>query len=160
MFKDTNIDRVDSNYGAPALSSYRFKNAKLQVVENQGDVYIVGNLQLYNIKERENEKPMYLILQSPQVQTIDPTQALVSKLVVYPNPIPADHFKLSFELAAQTPIAIKIYDLMGLLKHQQNLITSGTGQQEQSINFNAPKGNYILNLYYNDQVLRTILIKQ
>jgi len=127
VFKDTNIDRVDSNYGAPALSSYRFKNAKLQVVENQGDVYIVGNLQLYNIKERENEKPMYLILQSPQVQTIDPTQALVSKLVVYPNPIPADHFKLSFELAAQTPIAIKIYDLMGLLKHQQNLITSGTG---------------------------------
>jgi uncharacterized protein len=80
--------------------------------------------------------------------------------VVFPNPIVSDSFKLSFELAAQTPIAIKIYDLMGLLKHQQNLITSGTGQQEQSINFNAPKGNYILNLYYNDQVLRTILIKQ
>ena len=95
MFKDTKIDRIDSNYGAPALSPYSFKNAKLQVVENQGDVYIVGNLQLYNIKERENEKPMYIILQSPQEVAIDPSAAIVSQLVVYPNPVPADNFKLS-----------------------------------------------------------------
>ena len=103
---------------------------------------------------------MYLILQSPQEVAIDPTQAIVSKLVVFPNPVTNNSFKLSFELAAQTPINIKIYDLMGLLKHQQNLITSGTGQQEQSIHFNAQSGNYILNLYYNDQVVRTILIKK
>lgn len=103
---------------------------------------------------------MYIILQSPQEQPLDPSAAIVSKLVVYPNPIPADSFKLSFDLAEQTPISIKIYDLMGLLKYQQNLTTTGTGLQEQMIDFTAPTGNYILNLYYNDQVVRTILIKQ
>ena len=89
-----------------------------------------------------------------------PNQAIVTKMVVYPNPIPSSSFKLSFELQEQTPIAIKIYDLTGLLQHEQNLSTHGTGLQEQMIDFNAPTGNYILNLYYNDQVLRTILIKK
>ena len=132
----------------------------MQVVENQEDTYIVGNLQLYNIKQRENEKPMYLILERPQERVFDPTQALVTKMVIYPNPVTANSFKLSFDLATQTPISIKIYDMMGLLKHQQQLTTQGTGLQEQMIDFNATTGNYILNLFYNDQVVKTILIKQ
>ena len=158
QFKNTQIDRVIDR--KTSLESFRFKNAKLQVVENQGQTYIVGNLQLYNIKERENEKPMYLILQSPQEQTQQTAEILVSKLVVYPNPIPANSFKLSFDLAEQTPITIKIYDMFGQLKHQQNLTTTGTGLQEQNIAFNAPSGHYILNLYYNNQIVKTILIKQ
>ena len=120
----------------------------------------MGNLQLYNIKQHENEKPMYLILQSPQEQTQAAAEILVSQLVVYPNPIPTNSFKLSFDLAEQTNITIKIYDMFGQLKHQQNLNTNGTGPQEQNIEFNASPGNYILNLYYNNQVVRTILIKQ
>jgi TPR repeat protein len=159
-FEDTQIDRLN-HYDVPVLKSYMFKNAKLQIIENQDDTYIIGNLQLYNIKERENEKPMYLILKIQEEETnIDPTQAIVSKMVVYPNPVTADSFKLSFDLKEQTPISIKIYDLTGLLKHEQNLNTSGTGLQEQMIPFIATTGNYILNLYYNDQVLRTILIKK
>ena len=103
---------------------------------------------------------MYLILQSPQEQTQAAAEILVSQLVVYPNPIPTNSFKLSFDLVEQTPISIKIYDMYGLLKHQQNLNTNGTGMQEQMIDFSAPAGHYILNLYYNNQVVRTILIKQ
>ncbi|WP_238929432.1 hypothetical protein, partial [Flavobacterium pokkalii] len=61
----------------------------------------MGNLQLYNIKEREDEKPMYLILQSPQEHPQEAGEILVSKLMVYPNPMPTNSFKLSFDLAAQ-----------------------------------------------------------
>jgi uncharacterized protein len=103
---------------------------------------------------------MYLILQSPQEQSLDPSAAIVSKLVVYPNPVTTNSFTLSFDLKEQTPITLKIYDLMGMPKHQQKLTTTGTGQQEQIIDFNAAAGNYILNLFYNDQVVRTILIKK
>ena len=159
-FKNSKIDRVEHFY-KDSPKQYAFRNAKLQVIETTEDVYIVGNLQLYDTKEEENEKPMYLILKRHiEESIINPTQAIVSKMVVFPNPIPSNSFKLSFDLQEQTPIAIKIYDLSGLLKHEQNLATNGTGLQEQMIDFKAPTGNYILNLYYNDQVLRTILIKK
>jgi hypothetical protein len=68
---------------------------------------------LYDTKEEENEKPMYLILKRHiEESIINTTQAIVSKMVVYPNPIPSNSFKLSFDLKEQTPIAIKIYDPM------------------------------------------------
>lgn len=159
VFKDTKIDRLDRSL-TPELNSFSFKNAKLQIVTTGEDVYLVGNLQLYNLKAHENEKPMYLILERPQDRVVDPQEVLVSNMVVYPNPVKTSSFKLSFDLAAQTSLEIKIYDMTGLLKHQQNLITAGTGLQEQIIHFAAPAGNYILNLFYNDQVARTILIKQ
>lgn len=159
-FKKSKIDRIEHFY-KNSPKQYAFRNAKLQVIETTEDVYIAGNLQLYDTKEAENEKPMYLILKRHLEETsIDTTQAIVTKMVVYPNPIPSNIFKLSFDLQEQTPIAIKIYDMTGLLKHQQNLSTTSTGLQEQMIDFNAPTGNYILNLYYNDQVLQTILIKK
>ena len=158
LFKDTQIDRLN-HYVNPVMSRLSFKNAKLQIVETPEEVYIVGNLQLFNIKQRENEKPMYLILQSPQEQSI-PLAGIVSKLLVYPNPVTTNSFRLSFDLKEQTPITLKIYDLMGMPKYQQKLTTTGTGTQEQIIDFNAKAGNYILNLFYNDQVIRTILIKK
>lgn len=163
-FEDSKIDRLN-RYVEPVLKTYKFKQAKLQVLEYQDDVYIVGNLQLYNIKQHENEKPMYLILErkiSPE-ETQEPelaTQAIVSQLVVYPNPVTSTSFKLSFELADQTDVSISIYDFTGFLVGTQKLTTTGTGTQEQIIPFTAPAGNYILNLYYNDQVIKTILIKK
>ena len=160
VFEDTKINRLEQNLKAEMIT-YSFKNAKLQIVANEEDLYLAGNLQLYNIKERENEKPMYLILErKTESSTDDPNQAIVSKMVVYPNPVTANSFKLNFDLKEQTPVNIKIYDMMGVLKHQQQLSTQGTGLQEQIIGFNANTGNYILNLYYNDQVIKTILIKQ
>lgn len=159
-FKNSKIDRIE-HFHKNSPKEYDFREAKLQVVENQEEVYIVGNLQLYDIKEHENEKPMYLILKRQAEETIiDPTPAIVSKMLVYPNPVTADSFKLSFDLKEQTPISIKIYDLSGNLKHEQQLTTSGIGLQEQIIGFIAAANNYILNLHYNDQVIRTILIKK
>jgi TPR repeat protein len=164
VFEDSKIDRLN-RYLEPVLQTYKFKEAKLQVLENQDDVYIVGNLQLYNIKQHENEKPMYLILERKlnTEEDQEPELALhtvVSQLVVYPNPVTSSSFQLSFELATPTDISISVYDFTGFLVRTQKLTTSGTGLQEQTIPFVAPTGNYILNLCYNDQVIKTILIKK
>ncbi len=158
VFNNTKIDRY-VNLPEPKLVTFMFKNAKLQIIENQEDIYIAGNLQLYNIKEREDEKPMFILLERKATQS-DAQTALVSKLTVFPNPVTAQNFKLSFELKEQTPIKIGIYDFTGLLVHQENITTHGLGLQEQIIPFTAQPGNYILNLYYGNQVIRTILIKK
>ncbi len=160
VFSNSKIERIE-HFFKDKPKEFVFKNAKLQVIANQDDLYLVGNLQLFDTHEKELEKPMYLILKRELPETVvDASTAIVSKMEVFPNPVTSNSFKLSFQLLEQTPIAIKIYDLSGMLKHQQNLYTTGTGLQEQMINFNANSGNYILNLYYNDQVLRTILIKK
>ncbi|AWG22286.1 hypothetical protein FFWV33_12535 [Flavobacterium faecale] len=164
LFNDSKIDRLN-RYVEPVMKSYKFKEAKLQLLENEDDIYIVGNLQLYNIKQHENEKPMYLILErklndEEKEPVANPANTIVSHLVVYPNPVTSNSFKLSYELTIPTEISIRIYDFMGLLKSTQKLTTTGTGLQEQIIPFNASAGNYILNLYYNDQVIKTILIKK
>ena len=159
-FTNSKIDRVE-HYSYNQLKKYSFKEAKLQVVENEDDIYIVGNLKLYDLKEKEPEKPMYIILERKNDNLLPPNpDAIVTHLVVYPNPVTQGRFNLYFDLAEQTPITIKIFDLMGMLKHEQQLTTASVGQQEQSIGFTAPAGNYILNLYYGSQVLRTILIKK
>jgi uncharacterized protein len=160
VFANSSIERVE-HFSHNQLKKYSFKEAQLQLVENQDDLYIVGNLQLYDIKESEPEKPMYLILTRKNDHLLpEDAQHIVSQLLVYPNPVTTGQFNLYFDLAQQTPITVKIYDLMGLQHYEQQLTTTGTGQQEQAINFNAPAGNYVLNLYYGSYVLRTILIKK
>ena len=113
VFENSRIDRIE-HFSKDNPRQYVFRDAKLQVIENGEEVYIVGNLQLYDINEHENEKPMYLILKRHTDDSISATAGIVSKMVVYPNPVTNNSFKLSFVLKEQTPISIKIYDLTGL----------------------------------------------
>jgi len=162
-FDDSKIDRLN-RYQEPILETYKFNEAKLQVLTTEDALYLAGNLQLYNIKQHENEKPMYVILKRKiTADENEPNPAaneIVSQLVVYPNPVTSTSFKLSFELAEQTDISIRIYDFTGFLVAKQKLTTTTLGLQEQNIAFDAPLGNYILNLYYGNEVIKTILIKK
>lgn len=160
VFTNSTIERI-GHFSHNQPKKYTFRKAQLQLVENQDDLYIVGNLQLYDIQQNEPEKPIYLILTRKNDHLLpQDAEHTVSQLLVYPNPVTTGQFNLYFDLAEQTPIRVKIYDLMGVQHYEQQLTTTGTGQQEQAINFTAPRGNYVLNLYYGSHVLRTILIKK
>ncbi|NJM79076.1 MAG: sel1 repeat family protein [Flavobacterium sp.] len=63
VFNDSRLDRIN-RYTALELTTFKFNKAKLQIIENQGDIFIVGNIQFYNLKQHEKEKPMYLILEN------------------------------------------------------------------------------------------------
>lgn len=84
----------------------------------------------------------------------------VSQAIVYPNPVTANSFNLSYELTEPTDIRVKIYSLNGSLVSEQNFKSTQTGPQRQNIQFDSPPGNYILNLYYGSEVIKTILIKK
>lgn len=159
VFQDTKIDRTEHFYKG-SLNSYEFKEAQLQLLQTDESLFLVGNLQLYNIKERENEKPMYLILEKKQVQTtITPASKILSKVVVYPNPF-SSSFELSFDLTENTNVTASIYSMSGnkLFTTQWNNLEQGI--QKKNISLDAPSGYYILRLNYEQQEKSSILIKQ
>ena len=159
FFKDSKIDRTEHFYKG-GLNTYEFKEAQLQLLQTSESLFLVGNIELYNIKERENEKPMYLILEKKQSSiTVTQESEILSKVMVYPNPF-SSSFELSFDLTDTTDVIASIYSLTGnqLYTTQWNNLESGL--QKKNISFNAPSGYYVLRLNYGEQIKSSILIKK
>lgn len=159
VFHDSKVDRTEHFY-QDKLNTYEFKEAKLQILQNNESLFLVGNLQLYNIEERENEKPMYLILEKKEIPfTVSEESEILSKVVVYPNPF-ASSFELSFDLAETMNVTASIYNMTANLLYTTQWNNLEKGTQKKNINLNAPSGYYILRLNYGQQVKSSILIKQ
>lgn len=157
VFKNSKIDRTEHFYKG-SLNSYEFKDAKLQLLQTEESLFMVGNLQLYNIKEHENEKPMYLILEKKQAKT-NQTQEVISSVVIHPNPVITD-FNLSFDLAKPVDVEASIYYSTGRELYRQQWKNMEKGTQTKSLVLNAPPGYYILRLTYGTEIKTTILIKK
>ncbi|MDR7211869.1 T9SS type A sorting domain-containing protein [Flavobacterium piscis] len=157
VFHDSKIDRTEHFYNG-TVATYDFKEARLQLLETNESLFIVGNLQLFNIKEQENEKPMYLILERKEGQSNE-NKELFSSVVIHPNPVVTD-FNLSFDLSRDVDTTLSIYYITGreLYREQWNGLTAG--QQTKTISLNAPAGYYLLRLTYGTEVKTTLLIKK
>lgn len=159
IFKDSKIDRTEHFYQGK-LNSYKFKEAKLQLLQTDESLFLVGNLQLYNIQERENEKPMYLIVEKKQPRTIiTEASKILSNVVVYPNPFYSS-FELSFDLAQNMDVTASIYSLSANLLSTTKWNNLEHGKQSKTISLNAPSGYYLLKLNYGQEVKISILIKK
>jgi len=157
VFQDSKIDRTEHFY-KDTTATYEFKEAKLQLLQTDESLFIVGNLALYNIKERENERPMYLILDKKQ-EKASVEKELFSSVVIYPNPVVTD-FNLSFDLAKDVDAIMSIYYITGreLYREQWNGLIAG--KQTKTLALNAPPGYYLLRLTYGTEIKTTLLIKK
>ncbi|MES2239431.1 MAG: T9SS type A sorting domain-containing protein [Bacteroidota bacterium] len=157
VFQDSKIDRLE-HYNGNKPVNYEFREAKLQLVQSQESLFLVGNLQLYNIKERENEKPMYLILEQKQAKTSHVPE-VISSVVIYPNPVLND-FNLSFDLAQAADVTMSIYNMNARELYSEQWKNLEQGKQTKTLDLNAPSGYYILKLIYGNEVKTTLLIKK
>jgi hypothetical protein len=157
VFHNSTIDRTEHFYKG-SLNSYAFKDAKLQLLQSEESLFLVGNLRLYNIKEREDEKPMYLILEKKQVQT-SVIPEVISSVVIHPNPVETD-FNLSFDLAQAADVTMRIYYLTGRELYSEQWKNLEQGTQTRTLALNAPAGYYLLRLTYGTEVKTTLLIKK
>ncbi|KAF2517205.1 T9SS type A sorting domain-containing protein [Flavobacterium foetidum] len=157
VFHNSKIDRTEHFYKG-RLNTYEFKVAKLQLLQIEGLLFMAGNLQLYNIRERENEKPMYLILERKQTEELQSNQ-IISSTVVYPNPVLTE-FNLSFDLAKSADVDLTIYYINGTKLYSQEWKNLNEGHQIKTLALNAPVGYYILHLIYGKEVKKLLLIKK
>ncbi|MBS7256358.1 T9SS type A sorting domain-containing protein [Flavobacterium branchiicola] len=157
VFEDSKIDRTEHFY-KDTIATYSFKEAKIQLIDADESLFIVGNLQLYNIKEKENERPMYIILDKKQEKNIQEKE-LISSVIAYPNPVLND-FNLSFNLAHSADVEMSIHYINGVQIYKQQWKNLPAGQQTKTLVLNAPTGYYLLRLTYESEVKTTILIKR
>lgn len=157
VFQDSKINRTDHFY-KDTFATYDFKEAKLQMLQADGSLFIVGNLKLYDIKERENEKPMYVILERKLTDSEQNTD-LFSSVVIYPNPI-INNFNVSFNLATDIDANVSIYHITGKELYRDQWLGLRAGQQTKTLSLNAPSGYYLLRLTYSTEVKTVILIKK
>lgn len=157
VFQDSKIDRLEHYNGIKPVT-YEFSNAKLQLLQTEESLFLVGNLQLYNIKERENEKPMYLILEKKQAKTTEVPE-VISSVIIHPNPVVTD-FNLSFDLAQAADVTMSIYYMTGRELYSEQWKNLEQGKQTKTLDLNAPSGYYILKLIYGNEVKTTLLIKK
>ncbi|QLC64767.1 T9SS type A sorting domain-containing protein [Flavobacterium sp. LPB0248] len=80
-------------------------------------------------------------------------------IIVYPNPVAADSFSLSYELAEPGEASVEIYSLAGSLVSSQKFKAANSGPQQENIKFEGPPGTYIVNVRYGTKVEKTILMK-
>lgn len=159
VFHDSKIERTEHFYKG-SMNTYEFKEAKLQLLQTDESLFLIGNLQLYNIRERENEKPMYLILEKKQPQTtVTAASEILSKIVVFPNPF-SSSFNLSFDLVQTTDVTASIHSLSGQMLFTTRWDNLNQGTQNKTISLNAPAGYYLLRLTYGTEVKTSILIKK
>lgn len=159
VFQDSKIKRAE-HYQKDSQVHYEFKEARLQLLETPESLFLVGNIQLYNIKHRENEKPMYLILEKKQVEnTFADASKIISKVMLYPNPF-ISSFELSFDLTQTTTVTASIHNLSGTLLYTTQWKNMELGSQIKTISLDAPSGYYLLRLSYGQEIKTSILIKQ
>lgn len=157
VFQDSKIERFD-HYHKDKPSTYEFKKAQLQIIESEESLFVVGNLQLYNTNIRENEKPMYLILEKKQEKTSEVSE-VISSVIIYPNPVVTD-LNLSFNLSKDIDVTLSIYYITGRELYREQWTSLTAGQQTKTLTLNAPPGYYLLRLTYGSEVKTTLLIKK
>lgn len=156
LFEDSKIELLDYYHkGSP--TSYEIKEAQIQLIQTDDILFLAGNIQLYDSKRHENEKPMFLIMQKSEA--VKPTKESLSSVVIFPNPVSTE-FNISFDLDTIMDVSVEIYSMNGVSIYNKEWKQMAAGHQSKTISLNLPGGYYPLKLKYNNEVKTTILIKQ
>lgn len=150
--------KLNERYNMGQKINYRMDNAVLDIWKDK----IRGRLNLYSLKLKEPERPMYIELSrlSPQKDNnglnIDER---FTRIFATPNPFGLE-FKASFELQEQCNAQVRIFDQAGRMVYTKNLGSMDMGKHDVIIAPQIKDGTYVLNIKAGKQTLRTIIVKK
>lgn len=133
--------------------NYRIDEAMLDIWQDK----IVGKLNLYSLKLKEPERPMYLELKRADNKVCD-LESCMNTVVVSPNPFLHD-INASFELGEDCEVSVRIYNRSGLLAFKENLGFLEAGKHKVSITPKLKNDMYVLHIKAGQQVFRAIIVK-
>ena len=163
QFVNTSPYARKDHYNRKMAVEWNFTEATLEKAEqDNGLIAIAGNIQMYSIKAKEPEKPMYIDV----LQTGDriPT-GLHPRNKVHPDemsitPLPASNEVIvTLTLEKHTDVILNIYTIDGRLMLSKNMGKLHAGEHLYTINVNLPKGTYVAQLQKKDKQISKIFIK-
>lgn len=156
-FDNTAYNKID-HYSAKKPTEFLFKDARLQNIVYKDSSYLVGNLQLWSVRQNEPEKPMYISLVKNNKNKIDTnTTKTKDNLVVFPNPF-SNSFSFNLSLNERSTVEIALYSITGVVLYNEKLELPA-GDHRHTITVSIPSGAYFLKINYGNVRKSTIVIK-
>lgn len=144
---------MNERYTPGRRTPYHFDNVQLDIWNES----LRGDVSLYNMKEKEPERPMYMELQ--RVGGSMDNNALYCHVTASPNPFSAS-FEAMYELAGMAEAKVRVFNQLGVMVWSDALGTLDAGKHSLSITPNIPDGTYVLNIAAGKQIFRTIIVKK
>jgi len=164
VFSNSAYHRTD-HYSAKKATGFEFRDARLKLVKSGDSVFIAGNLQLYSLRLREPEKPMYVSLVRTEGGQVKASELSAGErllpndqLKIYPNPFNGS-FQVGFNLKTKGNVQLYLYDLGGREVFSK-AVDLPEGKQLLDINADVPVGSYVFKINYNKRSQTAIVIKQ
>jgi len=144
---------MNERYTPGKRTPYRFANVQLDIWNES----LRGDVALYNLKEKEPERPMYMELQ--RLGGSSEQNTLYCHVTAAPNPFSVS-FEAIFELNGNAEAKVRVFNQLGVMVWSENLGLLEDGKHSISITPNIPDGTYVLNIAAGRQVFRTIIVKK
>lgn len=145
---------MNERYTPGMRTPYRLDNVQLDIWNES----LRGDVALYNLKEKEPERPMYMELQRLGSSSGE-QNALYCHVTAAPNPF-ATSFDAIFELNGNAEAKVRVFNQLGVMVWSESLGMLEDGKHSVSITPNVPDGTYVLNISAGRQVYRTIIVKK
>jgi hypothetical protein len=164
VFNNTSVTNTD-HYNQTSANQLEFKNASLQLIRNNGMVYLQGNLQLFSETHNEPEKPEFVLLvrTASLPDSIDNKSDLTAdsaQFTAYPNPF-TDRIQFQYNLRQACTVQLMVTALgSGVILYQGTPQYQEAGPHSDAINVNGAGGAYVVTLWHGNHLQSTILIKK
>lgn len=153
MFTDGMLN-MNERYNQGDKIKYLLEEASLDVWDDM----IRGRLNLYSLKLKEPERPMYIELHK-EGYSYEYGTTNQKQIKVYPNPFDTD-FNVSIELERNTKVKAYLFDKYGLMMWKHEFGEFDAGEQILNMMPNVVPGTYVLNIAAGEQFFHTIIIKK
>ena len=153
LFRNT-MTSMNERYTPNQRTPYRLDRMQLDIWNES----LRGDVSLYNLREKEPERPMYMELQRIGGSEVH-GNALYCHVTAAPNPFSVS-FDAMFELPGEVEAKVRIFNQLGVMVWSKDLGTLAEGKHSVGITPNITDGTYVLNITAGRRVYRTIIVKK
>ncbi|WP_316828780.1 hypothetical protein [Pedobacter miscanthi] len=158
--------KYNDHYNAESPNSLDFRKSFLKLDMNNDTVYLTGNLYLYSTKQKEPEKPIFIILiKDSEKKSIIPEVTktaeadIILNYIAFPNPF-TDAVQVKYVLReSETVRFVMTRVLTGKTVFNGTSRRLGKGENSEKFSINAPSGWYVLTQYYGNKHRSSLLYK-
>ena len=162
VFANSQYNRKD-HYNTNSPNQLQFRNGQLQWAKSGDTVYLSGNIQLYSSKQKELDKPTFIMLikgiASNTTVNSSMTKADSVHFIAYPNPF-TNVVNIKYTLKKDCNVSIvvsRLQDANIVYKTGGQLLKAG--EHSNSMYLNTMPGVYVITLIYGDRIKSAMIIK-